>query len=162
MADASLLDTELRSWLADLDPSQNLLACAESNLHELRNNPFADQIAAATLLATLAPSPKQPGITEDEMARQIIGPESEYNAFRISLTNFKKFGSYFHERAGSLFFDIKENAHAKVNLRSLSVSDDEAWEKVVSWWANDVLREPELVVFGDPQTTSSGSRGTSR
>jgi hypothetical protein len=162
MADASLLDTELRSWLADLDPSQNLLACAESNLRELRNNPFADQIAAATLLATLAPSPKQPGITEDELARQIIGPESDYNAFRISLTNFKKFGSYFHERAGSLFFDIKENAHAKVNLRSLSISDDEAWEKVAYWWANDVLREPELVVFSDPPTTQAALDASSQ
>ena len=46
MADASLLDAELRSWLADLDPSQNLLMCAESNLRELRSSPFADQIAA--------------------------------------------------------------------------------------------------------------------
>src|ERR1039457_1546115 len=153
MADASLLDAELRSWLADLDPSQNLLACAESNLRELRTNPFADQIAAATLLASLAPSPKQLGITEDELARQVIGPESDYNSFRISLTNFKKLGSFFHERAGTLYFDTKENAHAKVNLRSLTVSDDEAWEKAVSWWANDVLREPELVVFTDPAAT---------
>jgi predicted AAA+ superfamily ATPase len=37
MADASMLDSELRSWLADLDPSQNLLTCAESNLNELRS-----------------------------------------------------------------------------------------------------------------------------
>jgi hypothetical protein len=162
MADASLLDPELRSWLADLDPSQNLLACAESNLRELRNNPFADQIAAATLLASLAPGGKGQGVTEDELARQIIGPESDYNAFRISLTNFRKFGSYFHERAGSLFFDTKENAHAKVNLRSLTVSDDEAWEKVVSWWANDVLREPELVVFADPAATQTALDASSQ
>jgi len=162
MADASLLDTELRSWLADLDPSQNLLTCAESNLRELRSNSFADQITAATLLASLAPSPKQPGITEDELARQIIGPESDYNAFRISLTNFKKLGSYFHERAGSLFFDTKENAHAKVNLRSLTVSDDEAWERVVSWWANDVLREAELVVFSEPATAQTALDASSQ
>ena len=84
MSDASLLDTELRSWLADLDPSQNLLTCAESNLRELRANLFADPIASATLLASLTPSPKQPGITEDELARQSVGPESDYNAFRIS------------------------------------------------------------------------------
>jgi len=162
MADASLLDAELRSWLADLDPSQNLLACAESNLRERRSDPFADQIAAATLLASLAPSPKQPGITEDELARQVIGPESDFNSFRISLTNFKKLGSFFHERAGSLFFDAKENAHAKVNLRSLTVSDDEAWGKVVSWWANDVLREPELVVFTDPAATQAALDASSQ
>ena len=99
------------------------------------------------------PSPKQQGITEDELARQVISPETDYNAFRISLTNFKKLGSFFHERAGSLFFDTKENAHAKVNLRALTVSDDEAWEKVVSWWANDVLRDSNLVVFSDANAT---------
>jgi hypothetical protein len=68
----------------------------------------------------------------------------------------------FHERAGSLFFDTKENAHAKVNLRSLTVSDDEAWEKVVSWWANDVLREPELVVFADPAAAQTALDASSQ
>jgi len=155
LADASLLDQEMRTWLADLDPSQNLITCAESNLRELRTNDFADQIASATLLASLAPSPKQPGATEDELARQVISPGSDYNAFGISLTNFKKLGSFFHERAGSLFFDTKENAHSKVNLRAISVSDEEAWEKVTSWWANDVLRDPEVVVFSDPATTQA-------
>jgi hypothetical protein len=155
LADASLMDPEMRTWLADLDPSQNLITCAESNLRDLRANDFADQIASATLLASLAPSPKQPGITEDELARQVIAPGSDYNAFGISLTNFKKLGSFFHERAGSLFFDTKENAHSKVNLRAISVSDEEAWEKVTSWWANDVLRDPEVVVFSDPAGTQA-------
>jgi hypothetical protein len=162
MADANMTDAELRSWLADLDPSQNLLTCAESNLAELRNNAFANQIASATLLASLAPSPKQPGITEDELARQVIKPGEDYNPFRISLTNFKKLGSYFHEKAGSLYFDIKENAHAKVNLRALSVSDDEAWEQIIKWWANDVLREAELVVFSDPASAQTALDASSQ
>jgi len=153
LADASILDPEMRNWLADLDPAQNLLACAEANLRELRRNPFADQIASAVLLASLAPSPKEPGIMEDELARQIIGPESDYNALCLSLTTFKKYGSFFHERTGSLYFDTKENAHSKVNLRSVSVPDDEAWEKVTFWWANDILRDSDLVVFSDPTLT---------
>jgi hypothetical protein len=155
MADASMADPEMRSWLADLDPSQNLLTCAESNLNELRSYPYSDQIAAATLLATLAPSARQPGIAEDELARQIIIPESDYNQFSNSLTSFKKLGSYFHERAGSLYFDTKENAHSKVNLRSLTVSDEEAWERIVKWWQDDLLREPELVVFSEPAATQA-------
>ena len=162
MADANMADTELRSWLADLDPSQNLLTCAESNLAELRNNKFANEIASATLLGTLAPSAKQNGITEDELARQIINPGGDYNAFRISLTNFKKLGSYFHEKGGSLCFDVKENAHAKVNLRALSISDDEAWEQIVKWWANDVLRESEMVVFSDAATAQAALDASSQ
>lgn len=162
MADANMADAELRSWLADLDPSQNLLTCAESNLAELRANPFANQIASATLLATLAPSAKQTGLTEHELARQIINPGGDYNAFCISLTNFKKLGSYFHEKGGSLCFDVKENAHAKVNLRALSIPDDEAWEQVVKWWANDVLREAEMVVFSDAATAQTALDASSQ
>jgi hypothetical protein len=153
LADASILDSELRSWLADLDPSQNLLTCADSNLRELRQNPFADRIASAVLLTSLAPSPKEPGITEDELARQVIAPDSDYNAFRISLTKFRKLGSYFHERGGSFHFDTKENAHSKVNLRSLSISDEDAWDKVASWWCADLLRDQDAVVFSDPVAT---------
>ncbi len=162
MADANMADAEIRSWLADLDPSQNYLTCAESNLAELRSNPFANQIASATLLATLAPSAKQTGITEDELARQIINPGADYNAFRISLTNFKKLGSYFHEKGGTLCFDVKENAHAKVNLRALSVPDDEAWEQIVKWWANDILREAEMVVFSDPASAQAALDASSQ
>lgn len=162
MADANMADAELRSWLADLDPSQNLLTCAESNLAELRNNKFANEIASATLLGTLAPSAKQTGITEEELARQIINPGGDYNAFRISLTNFKKLGSYFHEKGGSLCFDVKENAHAKVNLRALSIPEDEAWEQIVKWWANDVLRESEMVVFSDAATAQAALDASSQ
>jgi len=147
LSSASLAEAEMRSWLADLDPSQNLLTCAEANLRELRNNPFADQIASAVLLGSLAPSPKEPGITEDELSRQVIGPDADFNMFRIALGNFKRLGSYFHERAGSLFFDTRENAHSKVNLRALSISDDEAWTKITAWWANDILRDSEFVIF---------------
>ena len=47
LADASIAEQELRTWLADLDPSQNLITCAESNFSELRTSPFADRIASA-------------------------------------------------------------------------------------------------------------------
>ncbi|MCE0498498.1 MAG: hypothetical protein LV481_11190 [Methylacidiphilales bacterium] len=153
LSDASLLDAEMKSWLSDLDPAQNLLGCAEANLRELKRHPFADQIASAVLLASLAPTAKDQGLTEDELARQIIRPDSDYNAMGLSLTQFKKFGSYFHDRSGELFFDTKENANSKVNLRSLTVSDEDAWDRVVSWWANDIFRDPDLVVFSDPDQT---------
>ncbi len=152
LADASVADSESRTWLADLDPSQNLITCAESNFRELRTSPFADRIASAVLLASLAPSAREPGLTSDELARQVLGPDADYNAFQLSLTNFKKFGSYFHERAGSLFFDTRENAHSKVNLRSLSISEDEARDRIASWWCNDILRDQDAIVFTDPAT----------
>ena len=152
LADASIADSELRTWLADLDPSQNLITCAESNFRELQTSPFADRIASAVLLASLAPSAREPGLTTDELARQVLGPDADYNAFQLSLTNFKKFGSYFHERGGSLFFDTRENAHSKVNLRSLSIGEDEARDRIASWWSNDILRDQDAVIFSDPLT----------
>jgi len=93
---------------------------------------------------------REPGLTTDELARQVLGPDADYNAFQLSLTNFKKFGSYFHERGGSLFFDTRENAHSKVNLRSLSISEDEARDRIATWWCNDILRDQDAVIFTDP------------
>ena len=104
------------------------------------------------MLASLAPSAREPGLTADELARQVISPEADYNAFQLSLTNFKKFGSYFHERGGSLFFDTRENAHSKVNLRSLSIGEDEARDRIASWWCSDILRDQDAVIFTDPST----------
>jgi len=152
LADAGIADPELRTWLADLDPAQNLITCAESNFRELKTSPFSDRIASAVLLASLAPSSRDPGLTTDELARQVLGPDSDYNAFQLSLTNFKKFGSYFHERGGSLFFDPRENAHSKVNLRSLSINEDEARDRIASWWCGDILRDQDAVIFTDPAT----------
>jgi len=152
LADASLADHELRTWLADLDPSQNLITCAESNFQEMKTMPFADRIASAVLLASLAPSARESGLTSDELARQALGPDADFNEFQISLTNFKKFGSYFHERGGCFFFDTRENAHSKVNLRSLSINEDEARDRVASWWCNDILRDQDAVIFTDPTT----------
>ena len=152
LADAGIADPELRTWLADLDPAQNLITCAESNFHELKTSPFSDRIASAVLMASLAPSAREPGLTTDELARQVLGPDSDYNAFQLSLTNFKKFGSYFHERSGSLFFDPRENAHSKVNLRSLSINEDEARDRIASWWCSNLLSDQNAVIFTDPTT----------
>lgn len=152
LADASLLDSEMRSWLADLDPSQNLVNCAESNLKELQHLPFADRITAAVLLASLAPSPKEPGILESELARQVIAPDGDYNQFTLALNTFRTFGSYFHERHGSLYFDTKENAYSKVRYRAISIDDDEAWDQVIDWWRNEILRDREAVFFSSVES----------
>ena len=32
---------------------------------------------------------REPGLTNDELARQVLGPDADYNAFQLSLTNFK-------------------------------------------------------------------------
>jgi hypothetical protein len=148
LADVALSDPEVRTWLADLEPSQNLISCAEANLRELAKLPLAERIASATLLASLAPS-KNPGISEDELSRQAIDPSTDYNQFKQTLDGFTKFASYFHRRDQNIFFDTKENAHAKVELRSLSVQENDAWDRISQWWRNEVFREADAVILND-------------
>ncbi len=148
LADVAISDAELRTWLADLEPSQNLITCAESNLRELAKLPFADRIASATLLASLAPS-KNPGISDDELARQSIDPAADYNQFKQTLDGFTKFASYFHRRDQNVFFDTRENAHAKVELRSLSVQENEAWDRICQWWRTEIFKESDAVIFSE-------------
>ena len=105
------------------------------------------------LLSSLAPSPKEPGITEDE-----VRTASDRARLRLQLLlhltdKIPQIWFFFHERGGSFYFDSKENAHSKVNLRSQSISDEDAWDKVVSWWYTDLLRDQDAVVFSDPLAT---------
>lgn len=148
LADVALSDAEIRTWLADLEPSQNLISCADSNLRELAKLPLSDRIASAALLASLAPS-RNPGISEDELARQTIDPVSDYNQFKQTLDGFTKFASYFHRRDQNVFFDTKENAHAKVELRSLSVQENDAWDRISQWWRTDVFRDSDAIVLNE-------------
>ncbi|MFA5262785.1 MAG: hypothetical protein WC378_03100 [Opitutaceae bacterium] len=149
LSDVMLSDAEIRTWLADLEPSQNLISCAEANLRELAKFPLADRIASSTLIASLAPSARYPGINEEELARQVIDPASDYNQFSQTLGGFVQYASYFHKRDQSLFFDTKENAHAKVELRSLSVQDSEAWDRVAQWWRTEVFQESDAIILQD-------------
>ena len=155
LSDVALADPEIRTWLADLDPSQALISCAEANLRELTKLPFAERIASATLIASLAPS-RNPGISDDELSRQAIDPAADYNQFRQTLDGFTKFASYFHRRDQNVFFDTKENAHAKVELRSLSVQDTEAWDRVCQWWrSNDVFGESDTIILQEIELARS-------
>ncbi len=161
LADASLGDPEMRSWLADLNPSQSLIQCAEANLGELHRKPFANRIASSVLLASLAPSPRQKGLTESELARQAVAPDTEFNDFQNTLKAFEYFGSYFHQKGDDIYFDTRENAHAKVRLRAVSVNDGEAWERVVDWWKLEILKDGDALAFEDPVSTNAALTGKS-
>ena len=149
LSDVVLSDAEIRTWLADLEPSQNLISCAEANLRELKALPLSDRIASAVLISSLAPSSRYPGVSEEELARQVIDPGADYNQFRQTVGGFVQYASYFHKRDNSLYFDTKENAHAKVELRSLSINEADAWDRASDWWRKDLFGDPEAVILSD-------------
>ncbi|MCX6865170.1 MAG: hypothetical protein NTV46_02935 [Verrucomicrobia bacterium] len=154
MADADLGDPELRSWLSDLDPSQNLIQCAESNLRELQSQSMARPIASAVLFGSLVPSTRQPGLTISELARQVVEPATDYNVFGQTVNAFERYASYFHRREGGFLFDTKENAYSKVELGSLSVdATTEAWPRLVDWWRVEVLRDGNAIILDDVDVT---------
>jgi len=148
LSDVVLTDADIRTWLADLEPSQNLISCADANLRDLAKLPLAERIASSTLIASLAPS-RTLGISEDELARQVLDPALDYNQFKQTLDGFTKFASFFHRRDQNVYFDTRENAHAKVELRSLTVQDTEAWDRIAQWWRADVFGESDAIVLGE-------------
>mgnify|MGYP000184201014 CR=1 FL=1 len=148
LSDVVLTDADIRTWLADLEPSQNLISCADANLRDLAKLPLAERIASSTLIASLAPS-RTLGISEDELARQVLDPSLDYNQFKQTLDGFTKFASFFHRRDQHVYFDTRENAHAKVELRSLTVQDTEAWDRIAQWWRADVFGESDAIILGE-------------
>jgi hypothetical protein len=148
LSDVALTDADIRTWLADLEPSQNLISCADTNLRDLAKLPLAERIASATLIASLAPS-RTLGISEDELARQVLDPAIDYNLFKQTLDGFTKLASFFHRRDQNVYFDTRENAHAKVELRSIAVEDTDAWDRIAQWWRADIFGESDAVIFGE-------------
>ena len=80
-AHCRLTDSACADRLQDLDPAGTTITCATGNLRELRNQPYAEAIASATLMASLVPTGRSRGVSKDELIRHVAEP----GAIRISL-----------------------------------------------------------------------------
>lgn len=151
-AHCKLTDTACADRLQDLDPAGSLINCAQRNLEDLRAQPYAEGLASAVLLASLAPGIK--GLTREELVRHAVFPGCDPNRFEGTLQAFRTFGTFFHEREGRLFFDLEENENAKVEIEAMRLSDERARDGVVTIWKQDLFRETQqAVIFMDPGTT---------
>jgi hypothetical protein len=147
-----LSDKACADRLQDLDPAGSLINCAQRNLQDLQKHPYAETLASAVLLASLAPGAK--GLTRDELVRHVALPGSDPNQFEGTLQAFRTFGSYFHEREGRFFFDLEENENAKVEIEAIRLGDERARDEVKAIWRQDLFRETQqTMVFTDSEST---------
>lgn len=142
-ADASLLDRETTTRLSDLDVSGDLIRRAKENLEELSEYNYAGDVASSVLLSTLASTGSSVGIDRDSLVREMLTPDRDINHLEQTLTAFQKYASYFHFSAQEhrYFFDLEENAEAKVEFASLKVGDELARQKLAKIYQEDVFRE---------------------
>src|SRR5574341_497667 len=82
-AHCKLTDSACADRLQDLDPAGSLINCAQRNLEDLRNQPYAEGLASAVLLASLAPGVK--GLTREELIRHAVFPGCDPNRFEATL-----------------------------------------------------------------------------
>jgi hypothetical protein len=146
-AHLDLNDAGIRNRLSDLDPTQHLLQCAQSDLRDLGELPFAPQIIASTFIATVAPAGHVPGIGEQELARQIIAPGSDINQYHATLNALLKLGTYFQSQEGNYYFDEQEKPNAKVEYRSLRVDPSSALNYALEHWATQLFGDSTAIVF---------------
>jgi hypothetical protein len=146
-AHLDLNDAGIRNRLSDLDPTQHLLQCAQSDLRDLGELPFAPQIIASTFIATVAPSGHVPGIGEQELARQIIAPGSDINQYHATLNALLKLGTYFQSQEGNYYFDEQEKPNAKVEYRSLRVDPSSALNYALEHWVTQLFGDSTAIVF---------------
>ena len=147
-----LSDREVTARLADLDGS-GLIPKARSNVTELKDYPFSDEIGAATMLYTLTGTGRQHGATKEELIRHILTPEADINDFERALLAFTKYASHFWCQEGRYYFDLEENPDAKVEFYSLRISDERARDWLARLWRDEVFREPQSVVLTDTDKT---------
>ncbi len=154
-AHCKLTDQSCADRLQDLDPAAITISCAAGNLRELQDQPCAESIASATLLASLVPTGRGRGLTKDEIIRHVAEPGCDPNQFDVTLETFRRYGSYFHKEEDRFYFDVEENENAKVELESLrSGSDEAARQQVVETWLKDLFKDwQQAVVYTDLEVT---------
>lgn len=158
-AHLNLEDVGIVNRLSDLDPSRQILDCAINDLRDLRDLPFAGEIAASALMATLAPGSHLPGIAEHELARQVVKPGDDINEYHGTLQALLKLGTYFQYQEGNYFFDEQEKPNAKVEYRSLRVDPSKALDYALEQWKGKLFNGERTVVFRDALQTKAAVSG---
>lgn len=153
-AHANLIDPEVAIRLQDLDSSGDLIARARDNMRELSSYPLIAGLGATAMLYTLSGTGRDRGATREHLVRAVVTPSTDINEFEKALLALQRYGSYFHVQEGRYFFDREENADAKVEYRSLPISEDRARERVMGLWRDELFREPQsAVVFSAVEQT---------
>ncbi len=155
MAHATLTDTSIRNRISDLDPSQRIMQCAQSDLHDLSELAFSGEIIACALLGTLANSGHLPGVDEQELARQVLSPGDDINQYHSALQALLKLGTYFQVHEQKYHFDEREKPGAKVEYHSLRIDPDRAMEFALSRWKEELFDFPKAILHRDISRTRS-------
>jgi len=156
-AHADLHDTEVATRLSDLDPSGDLISRARGNLNELKAQPLTSEIGATVMLYTLTSSGRNRGASREELIRHVLNPKIDINDFERTLLAFQKYASHFHVQEGRYFFDLEENADAKVEFRSLTIDPDgsKARSLLHDLWRDEIFKEPNCVIYQGEEETKN-------
>jgi hypothetical protein len=156
-AHAPLLDRDIATRLSDLDAGGDLITHARGNIDELKDYPLASEISSATMLYTLTGTGRNVGATKEEILRSVLAPAVDINDVERTLLAFQKYASHFHLQEGRYFFDLEENADAKVEFRSLRIDPDrrKSRDLLHAIWKDELFREPNAVVFQSVEGTRS-------
>jgi len=162
-AHCKLTDQACADRLQDLDPSATLINCAASNLRDLSNQPYAEPLASAVLLTSLAPAGRMRGVSREEVVRNVVAPGCDPNQFETGFQAFRTYGSFFHEREERFFFDLEENEYAKVAIATIHIQDQRARDEIQKIWKQDLFGDTkQTVFFSDPDKTRQALEGLSR
>lgn len=163
-AHCKLTDSACADRLQDLDPVLTTIACATGNLRNLKNQPYAEAIASATLMTSLVPTGRMKGVSKEELIRHVAEPGYDPNQFEATLEAFRRYGSYFHREEERFYFDIEENEEAKVELEAYrSRSDEAARQQIGEVWLRDLFKESQqAVIFNDLEATRTALANMSK
>jgi hypothetical protein len=148
-AHAPILDRDIATRLSDLDAGGDLINHARGNIDELKAYPLASEISSTTMLYTLTGTGRNVGATKEEILKSVIAPATDVNDVERTLLAFQKYASHFHLQEGRYFFDLEENADAKVEFRSLRIDPDgrKSRDLLHSIWKDELFREPNAIVL---------------
>jgi hypothetical protein len=146
-----LTDVACANRMQDLDPAGSLISCATGNQRTLCDLPLSAEIASAVLLSSLVPGGRFVGLAPEELIRHVARPGTDPNEYHATLDAFRRFGTYFHERDGRVFFDREENEHAKVELEASRIAEAQARHELAKVWQQEVFKDTQnAVIYEEP------------
>jgi hypothetical protein len=148
-AHAPILDRDIATRLSDLDAGGDLINRARGNVDELKDYPLASDVSSTTMLYTLTGTGRNVGATKEEILKSVLAPSTDVNEVERTLFAFQKYASHFHLQEGRYFFDLEENADAKVEFRSLRIDPDgrKSRNLLYAMWKDELFREPNAIVL---------------
>jgi len=147
VAHSSLEDDHNWAHWRDLDPGNSMLPNIRNDYDQLKSVPSLGHIMSVVALYTLSGEEITRGVDEQSLLLNCLYTNLDINEIKKGEATLQKYAPHIQMNEGRMFFSLDENARAKVEYRSLQITDNDAFDKLEEIILNDVYKDRNAVMY---------------